>query len=161
MKAVTKSTNSSYGRNEKIWENPGTKLTRSQSLLDHEMTEMSPFEKISYLQSKMLFDRVFLESNVDSNLDDGELQKLLTFTTMCPKSFLETRWAALFSPKRNEQRSQTRSSVLGNVNLSNLNGTLLEGNADHLLNETRSEQVRTEIHVESFKKCIDDSQKRT
>ena len=36
--------------------------------------------------------------------------------------------AALFSPKSNEQRNQMWSSVLGNANLSNLSGTLLEGN---------------------------------
>ena len=40
-------------------------------------------------------------------------------------------------------------------------GTLLGGNKDHLLNQARSDQARTEIHVESLNKCIDDSQKRT
>ena len=68
--------------------------------------------------------------------------------------------AALFSPKRNEQRNQMWSSVFGNANLSNLNGTLLEGNKDRLLSQARSDLAQKESHVESLNKCIDDSQKR-
>ena len=49
----------------------------AQSLLDHEMTEMSLIEKMSHLQSKMHFDES-MESNADSDLEDGELRKLLT-----------------------------------------------------------------------------------
>ena len=49
----------------------------AQSLLDHEMAEMSPVEKMSYLQSQMHFDES-MESIADSDLEDGELQKLLT-----------------------------------------------------------------------------------
>ena len=47
--------------------------TGTQSLLDHAMAEMS----LVYLQSQMHFDE-FIESIGDSDLEDGELQKLLT-----------------------------------------------------------------------------------
>ena len=71
------------------------------------------------------------------------------------------RPVALFSPRRNEERDQMWSSVFGNANPSYFNGTLLEGNTNHLLNQARSDLVRKEIHVESLNKCIDDLQKRT
>ena len=48
-----------------------------QSSLEHEMAEMPPVEKMSYLQSQMHFDES-MESIADSDLEDGELQKLLT-----------------------------------------------------------------------------------
>ena len=50
---------------------------QAQSLLDHEMAEMSLVEKMSFLQSQMHFDES-MESNAASDLEDGELQKLLT-----------------------------------------------------------------------------------
>ena len=53
------------------------------------------------------------------------------------------------------------SSVFGNANLSNLSGTLLEGNKDHLLSQARSDPAKRELHVESLNKCIGDLQKRT
>ena len=49
----------------------------AQSLLDHEMAEMSPIEKMSCHQSRMHFDES-MESNVDFDLEDGEIRKLLT-----------------------------------------------------------------------------------
>ena len=48
----------------------------TQSLLDQEMAETSPVEKMSYLQSQMHFNES-MESFADSDLEDGELQKLL------------------------------------------------------------------------------------
>ena len=53
------------------------------------------------------------------------------------------------------------SSVFGNGNLSNLSGTLLESNTDHLLSQARSDPAKRELHVESFNKCIGDLQKQT
>ena len=53
------------------------------------------------------------------------------------------------------------SSVFGNANLSNLSGTLLEGNKGHLLNQARSDLAKRELHVEPLNKCIGDLQKRT
>ena len=52
------------------------------------------------------------------------------------------------------------SSVFGNANLSNLSGTLLEGNKDHLLSQARSDLAKRELHVDSLNKCIGDLQKR-
>ena len=49
----------------------------TQSLLNHEMAETSPVEKMSYHQSQMHFDES-MEIIADSDLEDGELQKLLT-----------------------------------------------------------------------------------
>ena len=69
--------------------------------------------------------------------------------------------AALFSPKHDEQRNQMWSSMFGNANLSNLSGTLLEGNKDHLLSQARSGLANRELHVESLNECIGDLQKRT
>ena len=53
------------------------------------------------------------------------------------------------------------SSVFGNANLSNLSGTLLEGNKHHLPSQARSDLAKRELHVESLNKCIGDLQKRT
>ena len=48
-----------------------------------------------------------------------------------------------------------------NANPSNLRGSILEGNKDHLLNQARSELAKQELQVESLNKCIGDLQKRT
>ena len=48
----------------------------TQSLLDPEIAEMSPVDQMSYL-SKKYFDES-MESNADSDLEDGEIRKLLT-----------------------------------------------------------------------------------
>ena len=50
---------------------------QAHSLLDREMAEMSHVEKMSYLQSQMHFDES-MESIADSDLEDGEIKKLLT-----------------------------------------------------------------------------------
>ena len=42
---------------------------------------MSPIKKMSYLQSEMHFDES-MESNVDSDLEDGKIRKLLT-SSLC------------------------------------------------------------------------------
>ena len=52
-------------------------VIEAERLLDHEIVEMSPVEKMSYLQSQMHFDQS-MESNADSDLEDGEVRKLLT-----------------------------------------------------------------------------------
>ena len=54
---------------------------------------------------------------------------------------------ALFS---SEQGNSIRSSVFRNANPSNLRGSLLEGNKDHLLNGARSDLAKEELHVESL-----------
>ena len=58
---------------------------------------------------------------------------------------------ALFS---SEQGNLIRSSVFRNANPSNLRGSPLESNQDHLLNQARSDLTKQELHVESLNKCI-------
>ena len=65
---------------------------------------------------------------------------------------------ALFS---SEQGNLIRSSVFRNANPSNLRGSLLEGNKDHLLNQARSALAKQELHVESLNKCIRELQRQT
>ena len=126
-----------------------------------------------------------MESIADSDLEDGELQMLLTSPLYAQRASgkpdamvvqerevsaqtshssedqrASGRPAALFSSRCSEQRNQMWSSVFGNANLSNLSGTLLEGNKDHLLNQARSDLAKRELH-ESLNKCIGDLQKRT
>ena len=55
---------------------------------------------------------------------------------------------ALFS---SEQGNLIRSSAFRNANLSNLTGSLLEGNKDHLLNQARSDLAKQELRVDSLK----------
>ena len=62
---------------------------------------------------------------------------------------------ALFS---SELGDLIRSSVFRNANPSNLGGSHLEGNKDHLLNQARSDLAKQELHVESLDKCIGDLQ---
>ena len=136
------------------------------SLLDQEMAKMSSIKKMSYLQSRMHFGES-MEDNADSDLENGEIRKLLT-SSLCAQGAsgrpdaidiqesevnaqtspssegreATGRPVALFSPKRMEQRNHMWSSVFGNANLSNLSGTLLAGNQDHLLNQARSDLAR-------------------
>ena len=60
-----------------------------------------------------------------------------------------------------EQGNLIRSSVFRNANPSNLRGSLLDGNKDHLLNQARSDLAKQELHVESLKKCIGELQRQT
>ena len=149
------------------------------SLLDHEMTDTSPIEDMPYLQSQMHFDESIEIIAADSDLEDGELQKLLTSQLYAQRASgrpdamivqerevsaqtshrsqdqrASGRRAASFSPKRNEQRNKMWSSLFGNANVSNMSETLLEGNKDHLLNRARTDRARREIHVGSLNKCI-------
>ena len=45
-----------------------------------------------------------------------------------------------------EQGNLIRSSVFRNANLSNLRGSLLEGNKDHLRNQARSDFAKQQVH---------------
>ena len=107
-----------------------------------------------------------METTADSDLEDGELQKLLTSPLyaqrpsgkpdamvvqereVCAQTSPSSvhrasgNLAALFSPRRNEQRNQIWSSVFGNAKLSNLSGTQLEGNEDHLLSQARTDPAK-------------------
>ena len=63
-----------------------SQFIQTQSLLDHEMAETSHVEDMCYLQSQMQFEES-VESTADSDLEDGELQKLLTSQLFAQKSF--------------------------------------------------------------------------
>ena len=71
-----------------------------------------------------------VESIADSDLEDGELQKMMT-------AFGKPN--ALFS---SEQGNLIRSSVFRNADPSNLRKSLLEGNEDHLLNQARTDLAK-------------------
>ena len=60
-----------------------------------------------------------------------------------------------------EAFSNLWSSVFRNANPSNLRGSLLEGNKDHLLHQARSDLAKQELHVESLNKCIGELQRQT
>ena len=59
------------------------------------------------------------------------------------------------------QGNLIRCSVFRNANPSNLRGSLLEGNKDHLLNQARSELAKQELHVESLNECVGELQRQT
>ena len=48
-----------------------------------------------------------------------------------------------------------------NAHPSNLIGSLLEGNKDHLLNQAKSDLAKQELHVESLNKCIGEPHRQT
>ena len=48
-----------------------------------------------------------------------------------------------------------------NASPSNLRGSLLQGNKDHLLNQARSDLAKQELRVESLNKCIGELQRQT
>ena len=136
----------------------------------------------SCIQSQMHFDDS-VESIADSDIEDGELQEMLTSPLYAQKAsgkldamVMQERERgkctihssrskgklrshssegqkalgepdALFST---EQGKMIRSSVFRNANPSNLKGSLLEGNKDHLLNQARSDLAKQELHVESL-----------
>ena len=104
----------------------------------------SKLSETSCIQSQMHFhDSV--ESIADSDLEDGELHKMLTSPLYAQKA--SAKPDALFSP---EQGNLIRSSVFRNANPSNMRGSLLEGKKDHSLNQTRSDLAKQELHVESL-----------
>ena len=59
------------------------------SLLHQEMAKMSPIKEMSYLQSRIHFDES-MESNADSDLEDGEIRKLLT-SSLCAQGARKER----------------------------------------------------------------------
>ena len=107
------------------------------------------------IQSQMHFDDS-VESIADSDLEDGELQKMLTSPLYVQKA--SEKSDALFS---SEQGNLIRSSVFRHAKPSNLRGSLLEGNEDHWLNQARSDPAKQELHVESLNKCIGELQRQT
>ena len=120
-----------------------------------------------------------------SDLEDGELQKMLTSPLCAPmqlscmrereesaqdteadrkeslRSHASEGQKALVKLFSSEQGNLIRSSVFRNANPSNLRGSLIEGNKVHLLNQARSELAKQELHVESLNECIGEQQRPT
>ena len=97
-----------------------------------------------------------VEGIADSNLESGELQKMLTSPLYAQKP--SEKPDTLSS---SEQGNLIRSSVFRKVIPSNLRGSLLQGNKDHLLNQARSDLAKQELHVESLNECISELQRQT
>ena len=92
---------------------------------------------------------VVQEREVSAQLFQAEKESLRSHSSEGQKA--SGKPDALFS---SEQGNLIRSSVFRNANPSNLRGSLLEGNEDHLLNQARSDLAKQELHVESLDKCI-------
>ena len=134
---------------------------------------MDEFEKVdaemSYIQSQMHSDYDSAESIADSDPEDGGLRKM-----QASPMFLQSRedfgssripiapekLAALFSLGSEEPGNQFKSSVFKHDDPSNWGRSLLEGNKDHLLSQTRSEPMKQEHQVESLNNCISELQQQ-
>ena len=93
------------------------------------------------------------EREVSAQLTQAGKESLRSHSSEGPKA--SGKPDALFS---SEQGNLVKSSVFRNVDPSNLRGSLLEGNKDHLLNQARSDLAKQELHVESLndkQKCED------
>ena len=118
------------------------------------------------------------ESIAHSDLEDGELQKMLTSPRYAQKAsgkpdalvVQERQVSAQYTQANrkeslrshsSEQGNLIRSSVFRSADPSNLGGSLLEVNKDHLLNQARSDLAKQELHVESLNKCIGELQRQT
>ena len=153
--------------------------------------------EMSYLQSQMHSDDASAESIADSDLDAGELRKMLAsplyrqdqedcksaripIAPKKPAAMIQERGAiatrtqadhsrresltlsssqvpralgkpaAMFASGSQDLENQPKSSFFRNANPSNLRGSLLEGNQDHLLSQARSELMRQEHQVGSI-----------
>ena len=164
--------------------------------------------EMSYLQSKMHSECDSAESIADSDLEDGELRKMLAsplymqngedcessrmpLAQWKPAALLQERGAsakrtqadhsrrenllssssqepsapekpaALFSFGSEKPGNQLKSSIFKHADPSNLGTSLLEGNKDHLLSQTRSDRTRQEHHVGSLNDCTSELQQQT
>ena len=99
---------------------------------------------------------VVQEGELSSQLTQAGKESLRSYSSAGQKA--SGKPDALFS---SEQGNLIRSSVFRNANPSNLRGSLLEGNKDHLLNQARSDLAKQELHVESLNKCIGELQRQT
>ena len=152
----------------------------------------SQISETSYFHSQMHFDDS-VESIADSDLEDGELQKMLTSPLYAQKASGKPDVMVVQEREVSAQHTQAdrkeslrshssegqkalqkptalfssgqgnliRSSLFRNANPSNLRGSPLEGNKDHLLNQATSDLAKQELHVESLNKCIGELQRQT
>ena len=109
------------------------------------------------------------ESMADSDLEDGELE-VLTSPLYVQKAsgeldalVMQERDVSAQSTQAGKESLRSHSSegqrALGNP--SNLTGSLLEGNKDHLLNQARSDLAKQELHFDSLNKCTGELQRQT
>ena len=138
----------------------------------------------SYLQSQMHSDHDSAESSADSDVEDGELRKMLASPLNRLAAMVQERSkckAALKLITREEKvrrqvhlknreqrgnllqcfRQEMRNQEINSTVLfsktadpSNLGRSLLEGNEDHLLSQAKSELMRQEHQVGSLNNCI-------
>ena len=78
-----------------------------QSFFDHEMTDTSPIEDMSYLQSQMHFDKSIESIAADSDLEDGEFKKVADFTNCMPKELPGGRMQWSFRKERKVHKRLT------------------------------------------------------
>ena len=132
--------------------------------------------------------RRFRGSTADSDLEDGELQKMLTSPLYAQKTsvkpdamVMQEREVSARCTQADRQDSLRSHSSQGekallwgnpmhcfhlnrevrNAYPSNLRGSLLEGNKDHLFHQARSVLAKQELRVESLNKCIGELQRQT
>ena len=99
---------------------------------------------------------VVQEGEVSAQLTEAGKESVMSHSSEGQKALGKPD--ALFS---SEQGNLVRSSVFRNANPSNLRGSLLKGNKDHLLNQARSDLAKQELRVESLNKCLGELQGQT
>ena len=123
----------------------------------------------SYLQSQMHSEYDSAESIEASDLEDGELRKILASPLYrqdredCKssrKSTATVKLAAMFSSGSKEPGNQLKSSNFTNTDPLNLGRSLLKGNNDHLLSQARSELMKQEHQVGSLRNCFSERQQQ-
>ena len=122
---------------------------------------------VSGFQSQMHSEYDSAESIADSDLEDGELRKMLASPLYLQnREHYESsrmpiatgKLVALFSFGNEEAGDQFKSSVFRIADPSNVGRSLLEGNKDHLLSQPKSELMRQEHQVGSLNNCISELQ---
>ena len=112
---------------------------------------------VSGFQSQMHSEYDSAESIADSDLEDGELRKMLASPLYLQnREHYESsrmpiatgKLVALFSFGNEEAGDQFKSSVFRIADPSNVGRSLLEGNKDHLLSQPKSELMRQEHQVD-------------
>ena len=115
----------------------------------------------SYLQSQMHSD-YDSASIADSDLEDGEQQKMLTsrLWILSNANFTEETCCTVLIAKRRTGKTHSRVLFSNTADPSHLGRSLLEGNKDHLLSQARSELMRQEHPVGSHNNSISELQQQ-
>ena len=121
---------------------------------------------VSYFQSQMHSEYHSSESTADSDLEDGELRKMLASPLYLQnREDYESSRIPTASGKpacndtgNEEPGNNFKSSVFKNADPSNMRRSFLEGHYDHLLSQAKSELMRQEHQVGSLSNCISELQ---